>query len=486
MNILEAIKDEKLFAPWFRDPSSWAAWRAFLAALFALPLDDEGLKFYRRYTRRDDPPTEPAREGWVIVGRRGGKTLIAALAAVFLSCFRDYSSILAPGERGTMMLLAADRRQARTALRYISGFFDSIPMLSAMIEKRTAESIELKNRVTIEVHTASFRAVRGYTLIGVIADEIAFWRDDSSANPDKEIIAALRPGMATVPGAVLLGISSPYSRRGALWDAYRQHMGQDGDVLVWQASTQSMNPSVPLAVIEKAYADDEASASAEYGAEFRRDIEGFVSREAVDAVVVPGRLELPPVEGVTYQAFTDPSGGSSDSMTLAIAHKEDKCAVLDLVREHRPPFSPEFVVGDFAETLKRYRITQVRGDRYGAEWVAEQFRKVGITYRPAEKAKSDLYREFLPAINSQSVELLDHPKLIGQLCSLERRTARGGRDSIDHPPSGHDDIVNAAAGVAHLILACRKGVTMAECLEMMEAANLDDDGDDERLWKRLW
>ena len=76
------------------------------------------------------------------------------------------------------------------------------------------------------------------------------------------------------------------------------------------------------------------------------------------------------------------------------------------------------------------------GDRYGAEWVAEQFRKAGITYRPAEKAKSDLYRELLPAINSQTVELLDHPKLIAQLCALERRTARGGRDSIDHPPNG--------------------------------------------------
>jgi hypothetical protein len=286
--------------------------------------------------------------------------------------------------------------------------------------------------------------------------------------------------MATVPGAVLLGISSPYSRRGALWDAYRQHMGKDGDVLVWQAATRSMNPSVPLAIIEKAYAEDEASARAEYGAEFRRDIEGFVSREAVDAVVVPGRLELAPVDGVRYLAFTDPSGGSSDSMTLAIAHAEDKRAVLDLVREQRPPFSPEFVVGDFAETLKRYRISQVRGDRYGAEWVAEQFRKAGITYRPAEKPKSDLYREFLPAINSQSVDLLDHPKLISQLCSLERRTARGGRDSIDHPPNGHDDIVNAAAGAVHLVLR-RKGVTW----EDLYGEPLGDD-EDGRLWTRLW
>ena len=122
--------------------------------------------------------------------------------------------------------------------------------------------------VTIEMNTANFRAVRGYTLVGCVADEIAFWAtDDGSANPDTEILNGLRPGMATVPGAMLIAISSPYARRGALWEAYRRHYGQDGDpVLVWQAPTQAMHPSVDPQVIADAYAEDEASAAAEYGA----------------------------------------------------------------------------------------------------------------------------------------------------------------------------------------------------------------------------
>ena len=33
-----------------------------------------------------------------------------------------------------------------------------------------------------------------------------------------------------------------------------------------------------------------------------------------------------------------------------------------------------------------------------------------------------------------------------QLCGLERRTAWGGRDSIDHGPGSHDDIANAVVG----------------------------------------
>jgi len=146
--------------------------------------------------------------------------------------------------------------------------------------------------------------------------------------------------------------------------------------------------------------------------------------------------------------FVDPSGGSADSMTLAVGHREDTVVVVDAVREVKPPFSPEDVVDEFATLLKRYRIVKVTGDRYAGEWPREQFRKRGISYEPAAKPKSDLYRDLLPAINSRRVDLLDHPRLVNQLASLERRTARGGRDSIDHAPGAHDDIANAVAGVS--------------------------------------
>jgi len=171
-----------------------------------------------------------------------------------------------------------------------------------------------------------------------------------------------------------------------------------------------------------------------------------VPREAVEACVEPGRRELPPVAGLSYHAFVDPSGGSQDAMTLAIAHYENGRVILDALRERRPPFSPEDVVGEHAELLKVYRVPSVTGDRFGGEWPRERFRAHGFSYRVAEKVKSDLYRELLPTLNSNTVELLDHPRLLAQLCGLERRTARGGRDSIDHAPGGHDDLANAVAG----------------------------------------
>jgi len=147
-----------------------------------------------------------------------------------------------------------------------------------------------------------------------------------------------------------------------------------------------------------------------------------------------------------YVGFVDLSGGGQDSMTVAIAHREKENVVVDAIREIRPPCSPESVVGEFATLLKAYSITSIRGDRYAGEWPREQFSKRGIRYDLSEKSKSELYIELLPMLNSGRVKLLDHARLISQLCSLERRTARGGRDSIDHPPRAHDDVANAVGG----------------------------------------
>jgi len=55
-------------------------------------------------------------------------------------------------------------------------------------------------------------------------------------------------------------------------------------------------------------------------------------------------------------------------------------AVLDALREARPPFSPEAVVTDFAAALKAYGVHQVVGDRYAGEWPRERFQMAGITY----------------------------------------------------------------------------------------------------------
>jgi hypothetical protein len=445
--ILDAIRDPNLFAPWFKDRATWQSWFAFIAAMHGLPMTPEQMATYCQCTGRTTLPTAPASEAWLICGRRAGKSFVLALTATFMACFSEYRQYLAPGERATVMVIATDRKQARVIMRYVRALLTEVPMLARMIERERESSFDLTNLVTIEIGTASYRTVRGYSICAALLDELAFWPTDNAAEPDFEILAAIRPAMSTIPSAMLMCASSPYARRGALWDAHRKHYAKDGDpVIVWQADTRAMNPTVPQRVIDEATERDPASAAAEYGAQFRSDIESYIARENVEACIAIGVRERAPLSGVDYVAFVDPSGGSADSMTMAIAHRENDVAILDATRERRPRFSPEDVVAEFAALLKSYRISKVTGDRYGGEWPRERFSEHGVTYEPAASPKSDLYRDLLPGINSRKLDLLDDARLIAQLVGLERRTARGGKDSIDHAPGGHDDLANAVAG----------------------------------------
>jgi hypothetical protein len=252
MTILEAMDDPNLFGLWFSG-KTWTAWFAFLAALFGLPTTKKQATLFPNFTNRSELPKKPAKEVWMVRRQAWRKKPHSSSRSRFLACFKDYSQYLAPGERGTLMVIAADRRQARAVMQYIKGFLE-IPMLAAMAASERKEIVELSNRITMEIHTARFRSTRGYTLIGCVADKIAFWRSEDSADTDVEILAGVRPGMASIPGALLLCISSPYARRGALWEAYRNHFGKDGDpVLVWQADNRSMNPLVDPQIIRDAY-----------------------------------------------------------------------------------------------------------------------------------------------------------------------------------------------------------------------------------------
>ncbi len=450
INITDLCTDKTLFAPWFKRPQEWQAWFAFLQSVFGQPLLPNEQKIYEACTGRKIPLTKPVREAWLVVGRRGGKSMITSLIATYLACLSDWQPYLVPGERATVMIIASNRAQARVVFRYISSFFAEIPKLKEMLEKPpTVNAIDLKNRVTIEIHTANFRSIRGYTIGAVLMDEIAFWRDDTSANPDEEIIAALRPGMSTIPNSMLLGLSSPYARRGVLYKTWKEYYGEeDPETLVWQADTRTMNPTIPQKWIDRQYRKDPANAAAEYGAQFRADIEALFTEELIEACTMNGVRSLDPLPHTSYIGFTDPSGGGNDSFTLAVAHldKGRMKVVLDRVLEEVPPFSPDEVVKRFTDVLKHYGISRVIGDRYAGEWPRERFRAHGIAYEVSEQTRSELYLNMLSAMNSNQMEMLDNSTLRTQLMMLDRHTSKLGKDRVDHPLGAHDDVANAVAG----------------------------------------
>lgn len=391
-------------------------------------------------------------------GRRGGKSHVAGLLAIYEACFTDHRSRLAPGEVATCMVIAADRKQARAVMRYVSGLVNANPMLRRMVVREKSEAIEFDNREAIEVHTASHRGVRGYTLSAAILDEIAFWHVEG-ANPDVEIIAALRPALATLRGK-LVALSSPYARRSVLWNAYRRHFGQPGPVLVAQAPSRTMNPNLPQRVVDDAMKDDPARAGAEYMAEFRSDIASLMDPALIERATRPKPKELPCASRTRYAAFSDPAGGGQDEFTIAIGHLDDEVVVIDAVRGLHG--SPSEIAREYARLLRGYGIRRVTGDRYAGRWPRDEFLKHGIRYEVSELDRSGLYLEMLAALNSGRVELPPDPKLARQLQGLERRTGRSWRDMIDHPPGGHDDLANAVAGLVATLKASRHVTTHRE------------------------
>ena len=464
---------------------SWRAWRVLLIAAMGEELQEDERALFKELTGRVREPGQRVEEFAGVVGRRGGKSRAISVLATYIAGLCDHPALVR-GETGVVLIIAPDARQATICLDYIEATFRASPILRKLIENRIADTLELTNGVSVEVRAANFRRLRGPTYLAVIADECAFWfSDEHAANVDAEILGACRPGLATTSGPLIM-ISSPYARRGELHRVYAKHFGPRGDplVLVAQAASRTMNQTLPQSVIDRAMERDPAHANAEYLAQFRTDIESFVSIEAVQACVARGIYERAPRPGQSYAAFTDPSGGSADSFTLGIGHHEPaaQITVLDALREVKPPFSPEDVCREFSALLKTYSIARVSGDRYAGAWPVELFSKFGIAYEQSAAPKSDLYRDMLPLINSRRLDLLDHPKLVSQLTSLERRTARSGKDSIDHPPGGHDDIVNSVAGIAALFMAQS---SFDSTYRWLDGDETNDDPDGRKAWDRL-
>ena len=457
MNIIEAIKDPQLFRHWLApngDLRTWRAWLAALHALYAIPGSSLTASRVTAKATGHSPSTTrrngPYDVALFLTGRRSGKSRIAATIAAYEATLAGHQRKLAPGEHGVVPVVAPTKAQGRIVRDYLRAIFD-LPLLRPELATETTDGFTLRDGTRIEIMAGNYRTVRGYTLLAAIIDEAAFFQyEDTAKVNDTELVRALRPSLATVQGK-LIAITSPYARRGWCWTCYKAHHGTQatngGAALVWQAPSRAMNPTLPQKVVDDALREDMAAAKSEYLAEFRDDVAAYVDRAVVEAATATGTPERLPRPHTTYTAFADLSGGRNDDAALCVAHREGDKVIIDYARRWRPPHSPQAVIEDMSEELRRYGIRRVTGDNYAAEFVAGAFRANGISYKRAELPKSGLYLEFLPRLTSGLVTLPDNPVLVEQLCNLERRTRAGGRDLIDHPPGGHDDLANAVAGV---------------------------------------
>jgi hypothetical protein len=443
-NIIEAMNSPEFFQPAFKDLSTWANWMIFLKSLYGLPLNENELKIFQDCTGRDRPNPGGYKEIYSVCGRRGGKSRISALIAAYEAVLGGWDEKLSKGERGWIFAIATDKAQAKIILSYLKSMLEYFP---GLVARTTEETVELKNQISISVKTCTFRASRGFSTVCVVCDECAFWRDENSANPAEEVINSILPGL--VENGKLLGISTPYSKFGFLYNVYRDYYAKpDPDILIWKAPTLLMNPTYSMETINRLVKKDKTVFSAEYNAEFREDVTNFLPEELIrQAMVHDG---FPYDKNYSYFGFLDPSGGRSDSFTLAISHRSGEKIIVDRIAEVRPPFNPDSVVKEFSGILKGYKIYMATADRYGGVWPSANFQKQGIFMQASKMDKNQIYIECQPLFSMGKIEIPNDERLCLQFQALERRVRAGGRDEISHPPGMHDDLANAVAGAAVL------------------------------------
>jgi hypothetical protein len=452
IDIARALSDKQLLGAALGPISTWGTWIAVLKAAFGLALVPEELAVFHSVAGDRAPPNKRVRELWCVIGRRGGKSRVAAALACFLALFVKYK--LAAGERGMILVLASSVEQAKVVFGYARAFLTSSPILAKEVAETTANEIRLRNGVVIAIHANSFKTIRGRTLLAAIFDEVSFWRDETSLQPDTETYTSVLPALATTNG-MLIGISTPYRKLGLLYQKHRSCFGQDDpDILVVQGSSRTFNQSDDLsdAVITAQRAADPTGSTSEWDAEFRTDLSAFLDEATIESAIDYGRpLELPPHPEHSYQGFVDSSGGRGDAYTIAIGHGHDGRFIIDVIRGRHSPFNPGAVTVEFAALAKQYRLHSVRGDYYAAGWTEGAWREQGLGYKRSEKSKSEIYLEVLPVFTRGVASLPNHPQLLKELRLLERRTHVSGRDTISHGRTGTDDFANAVCGALQCV-----------------------------------
>lgn len=386
-----------------------------------------------------------------LCGAGSGKdSRIAVPVALYEALFGGHETRLAKGERGIIPFVAQDLKATAIAYTFAKEYIEGSALLASRIADVKAREIIFDNGLLIFCFPCTQKALRGWAIPAAVLDELAYFRVASDqADSDVEIQASIRRGTVRFPQTILVKISTPYLKLGVLHDDYKKSFGTDDpDLLVFKAPSVLMNPTLE-GRLDRERRLDPARFAREYEAEFADDLSAFLPAAWIDVAVQVGRHELSPRSGVTYLAATDPSGGGPDAFTFTICHREGDRFVQDVIKGyHRQGTqSPDLsaAVKEICQTLQRYGLREITGDKYAGAWVRQEFQRAGVTYRESDYDRSRAYAECEPLFAQGRVELLDHPQQTREFRLLEKTLRPGGGARIDHPRGQHDDFANVAA-----------------------------------------
>lgn len=454
ITLLDAMTHPTLFGRVFAAPSFWT-WRTVAKVIDGVALTEQReIDLFKQCTGRSQLLSSTSemvlRRFAVLAGRRAGKDRFFSAVAVWRAALcTDWRKYLSPGEQAVVILLGRDKKQAAILRKYCHGLLE-VEALQREIRRETADVIEFKNGAVLEIAANDANLVRGRSAIAVIGSECAHWKtDEHSRSSDEEVVGAAEPSMAMCPdgGLLLLG-SSVARQRGLMFRLYRELFGNnDSSDICWFAPSRTMNPLLPQRVVDTAMANDPHKANAEFNNIWREDSAECFSLDAVEACIDVGVHERSYVPGTSYTAHVDTALGVAGgaSFTLAIAHRDagTDIAILDLLRERKPPFVFHEVIAEFAQILKAYGISQIWGDHHAFKLFADEWKKHGIVMKESENSTTENYLRALPLVLGRRARLLDNTTLKNQLLSLEIH-ATDGKEKVECPQNARDDVAVAA------------------------------------------
>lgn len=476
--ILDAVLEPRLIGDTVSPAQAVA-----LKVLYGQPLDlltEQAL--YRQATEREVYAPREYREADFICGRRSGKSSkLAANIAVYEAVFRKHN--LARGERGHVVVIATTTKQAGVVYDYILARLEGSPTLRRLIQDEPrADEVDLTNGITISVWPCNFRSIRGISIVCAICDEIAFWKDETGANPATEVLKAIRPAMSTFPTGKLVKITSPFAKSGVAWTDF-QDRHKRADLLVWRLDSATMNPSLDRDFLATEQARDPEFFAREYMAEFWESATGFLPPEMVDAAIVPGRYELAPNPECFYSSALD-AAFRSDQFGFSLVHRTSENRVVqDALRCWRgsraKPVNMTATVEEIVAMLRRFGVTRIAGDQHCAEPIRQALAAQGVEFiqRTTLGNKAQVMNTLRALVTSGQIELLDDPAQTAELKSLEQIVTGSGSVRVEASGSGHDDRAVALAQAAH------EAMTFAPTKPWVEFITADSR--EERGWQPL-
>jgi len=406
----------------------------------------------------------------LVLGRRSGKTEMAAAAAIHNAVAMDYSTYLRRGEARFVIVIANRIEQAMEFIRVVRELLEDAPDvdLLAMVDekKSTTTQIRFSNGAVIRAMPCNSRPVRGVAVTMLVLDEAGqMSTNEGSFTAGHEIYRAAVGGTIQFKdqGYVMVTSTPGMFREGILWDLFAA--GQSGaatDIFVAQRPVWEVNPTITRESLESLFIADPSGSRAEYGAEFVDGAGAYFDATAVAECVMAGRTSLPPLPGVQYRAVIDPAlAKGGDAWALGIGHRvgtgEDAVFVMDRLeswRGKRSALDSDATMDANVEVLREYRITDVLSDQYSFEVLVGGFRHRGITLKKqatGSDLKFNIMGTFSRAINTGHVELLDHPASVDELRHIQMRPTPSGKPKIEAASGYHDDLVVVLATLCHAL-----------------------------------